>query len=447
MTTALQDANTRYRQLVARERRAWRGRGPDWLTRLREAGASGFEASGFPTRRDEAWRYTSLDFLDRQPFEPANDSRWQALRAGDIEACDLPGVHPARLVFVNGRYSEALSNPDAAGAKVTAGSLSGRLRTDPDGVRRCLGAVTGSGGDAFASLNLALMADGAFIHIAAATSAACPIELLHVSTGTDEPLMTHPRHLVVLEAGARATLIERYVALGEATYFNNAIVEIALGEGAALKHDRLQEESPNAYHLAALHVAQASESHYQLVTAALGGAWARTGVTLDLDGEGASAELGGIYLAGDRQLSDIHLDVRHNVPHCESRETFKGLLDGTGRAVFDGRILVARDAQKTAAALANDNLLLSRKAEVDTKPQLEIFADDVRCSHGTTVGQLDESMLFYLRSRGIGADAARHMLCLGFAGEVLDGFATEGVRERARDLLGRRLAAATAAVD
>ena len=439
MITALNDPARRYRELLERERRAWSGKEPDWLARLREAAATGFGSSGFPTRRDEAWRYTSLDFLGRQPFEPAGDAEPRALRTEDIAPYAIPGTGVARLVFVNGRYSEALSNPEAAGPQVTAGSLSRRLGRDPEGVRLHLGAVAGTGGDAFASLNQALMADGAYIHVAAAASADCPIELLHVATGADAPLMNHPRHLVVMEKGARATLIERYVGLGDATYFNNAVVEVALGEGAELLHDRLQEEGPGGYHLAALHIAQARESRYRQATAALGGAWARTGVTLSLDGEGACAELDGIYLAGDRQLNDIHLDVRHNVPRCESREAFKGILDGTGRAVFDGRILVARDAQKTAAALANHNLLLSRNAEVDTKPQLEIFADDVRCSHGTTVGQLDESMLFYLRSRGIGADAARQILCLGFAGEVLDRFAVEGLRERARDLLGRRL--------
>lgn len=225
-------------------------------------------------------------------------------------------------------------------------------------------------------------------------------------------------------------------------YFNNAVMEIVLGRGAELQHDRLQEESPSAYHLAALHVAQSGDSRYRHVTAAIGGAWARTGVTLSLDGERAAAELDGIYLARDRQINDVHVDVRHNVPDCTSRETYKGILDGSGRAVFDGRILVERNAQKTDAALSNDNLVLSRKAEVDTKPQLEIYADDVRCSHGTTVGQLDDTMMFYLRSRGISHDAARQMLCLGFADEILNRFSTKSLRERAKTLLGNRLAVA-----
>lgn len=445
MTTTTADAGRRYRQLVAAHRREKSRKEPQWLDLLREAGARHFEASGFPTRRDEAWRYTSLDFLERHPFAPASDSPFEALQQEDIEPWLLRETETARLVFVNGRYSEQLSRPGAAGARVTAGSLRERLDADAEGVRSHLGAVADPGSDAFASLNAVLMVDGAFIHVAAGGVASCPIELLHISVGMDEPAMAHPHHLVVLEEGARASLIERYVALGEAVYFNNAVMEIVLGRGAELQHDRLQEESPSAYHLAALHVAQSGDSRYRHATAAIGGAWARTGVTLSLDGERAAAELDGIYLARDRQINDVHLDVRHNVPDCASRETFKGILDGSGRAVFDGRILVERDAQRTDAALSNDNLVLSRNAEVDTKPQLEIYADDVRCSHGTTVGQLDDAMLFYLRSRGISRDTARQMLCLGFADEILNRFSTESVRERARALLGNRLALAAQA--
>jgi Fe-S cluster assembly protein SufD len=439
MTTTMRDPDTRYRELVSSHRREWPGQGPDWLVRLREQGATRFEESGFPTRRDEAWRYTSLEFLERHAFQPAGDIPFRALQTEDIEPWLLPQTRTARLVFVNGRYSESLSSPESAGHGVTLGSLREHLERDRDGVRKHLGTIADGAADAFASLNMALMADGAFVRVAAGATVSRPIELLHVSVGMDEPAMAHPHHLIVLEDGARASLIERYVALGDAMYFNNAMVEVSLGEGAELFHDRLQEESTNAYHLAALHVAQAAASRYRHVTAALGGAWARTGITLGLDGEGAVAELDGVYLARDRQLNDVHLDVRHNVPRCESRERFKGILDGMGRAVFDGRILVARDAQKTDAALSNDNLMLSRKAEIDTKPQLEIYADDVRCSHGTTVGQLDEAMLFYLRSRGIDADEARQMLCLGFAGEILERFSAEGVRQRARGLLARRL--------
>ncbi len=234
-------------------------------------------------------------------------------------------------------------------------------------------------------------------------------------------------------------MIERYCGLGKGSYFNNALIEVVLGDGSELVHERVQEESPNAQHLSDLHVRLGGRSRYRLVQAALGGAWSRTEVRVVFDGEGAEAELDGLMLAGDKQLNDVHLDVQHAVPHCTSRETFKGILDGSGRVVFDGHIVVARAAQKTDAVLANDNLMLSRAAEVDTKPQLEIYADDVKCSHGTTVGELDPDMLFYLRTRGIPEAQARQMLCQGFAAEIFEHMPHAALRTRVTRLLAARL--------
>ena len=440
MTVGVIDPNLRFRDLVASEETSWAADQPDWLVRLRKTAADHFGRHGFPNPRDEAWRYTSLDFLRHQPFVPARRETPEPVGPADMAPFALAGRRTARLVFVNGRYSDALSDSGPAGQGILAGSLRQRLAGDPGGVGAHLGRLGGADADAFGALNAALMEDGAFVHISAGTQVEHPIEILHISAGADEPRIVHPRHVVVLEAGASAAIAERYVALGDdASYFNNVVIEISLGEGAELRHDRLQEESGASYHLAGLRIEQAAASRYRQVTAALGGIWARTGITLTFAGEQAAAAIDGLYVARDRQLNDVHLDVRHEVPRCESRESFKGILDGRGRAVFDGRVLVARDAQQTDARLSNDNLLLSRNAEVDTKPQLEIYADDVRCSHGTTVGQLDEAMLFYLRSRGIGREAARQMLCLGFAGEVLDAFDTPELRERARALLQRRL--------
>jgi Fe-S cluster assembly protein SufD len=266
-----------------------------------------------------------------------------------------------------------------------------------------------------------------------------PIELIHLSVGMDEPRVAQPRQLVVLEDGAQARLIERYVSLGRSIYCTNSVLELTLGADAVLEHQRIQDESPNAFHISGLYLSQGRGSSYRGINLGLGAAWARTDLVVRFSGEHAECDLSGLYLAGDQQLMDFHLDVDHRHPNCTSRETFKGILYGKGRAVFDGRVFVARDAQKTDAAMSNKNLLLSEGAEVDTKPQLEINADDVKCSHGTTVGQIEPEMLFYLRSRGISAPLARRMLCLGFAGEILDRIRPDALRDRLTELVGRRL--------
>jgi Fe-S cluster assembly protein SufD len=258
----------------------------------------------------------------------------------------------------------------------------------------------------------------------------------------DEPRLAQPRHVIDLADGAEARIIERYVSLGESLYCTNSVLEVSLGKGARLDHDRVQLESRNAYHITGFYLSQAEDSRYRGVNLGLGGAWARTDLVVRFAGEHADCDLKGLYLAGDGQVMDYHLDVNHAVPHCASREAFKGILYGKGRAVFDGDVRVEVDAQKSDAHLSNKNLILSRNAEIDTKPQLEILADDVKCSHGTTVGQIEPEMLFYLRSRGIAAPIARRMLCLGFAGEIIDALGTEALRAYVADEVGRRLEAA-----
>jgi Fe-S cluster assembly protein SufD len=322
---------------------------------------------------------------------------------------------------------------------VRAGGLRDLLDSEPDLLRNRLGRVAGEGAHVFAALNTAGMDDGFVLLVEPGVRVERPIEIVHLSLGMDEPRLAQPRNLVDLGEGASATLIERYVSLGESLYCTNAVLEISLGTGAGLTHYRVQQESPNAFHLAGVYLSQAESSRYHGVSIGLGAAWSRTDLVAGFVGEGAQCDLDGLYLSGDGQTMDFHLDVRHEVPACTSRESFKGILYGKGRAVFDGRVYVARDAQKTDAQLSNRNLVLSRGAEVDTKPQLEILADDVKCSHGTTVGQLDRESLFYLRSRGIPANQARRMLCVGFAGEVLDALELEPLRDYVALEVGARL--------
>jgi Fe-S cluster assembly protein SufD len=431
----------RYQSLVERELAARAGGGPEWLDARRRAAADRAREVGLPHRKQEAWKYTSVEPLLQHAFVPA-ETRGTRLSEADLAPHLLEETAGGRIVFVNGRFEPGLSALDGAGAAQVV-SLAEALSGDAQGAVQLLGSLTGAGEHVFAALNTAAMEDGALVRIPEGVSLEQPLEILHLSVASADPQVVQPRNLIVVEPGARARLVERFVSVGQPLYFNNVVDEILLGESAVLEHERLQTESPNAFHMAGLHVDQAGGSRYRCVTAALGAGWARTEVRVRFRAPGAECEVDGLYLAGDGQLVDFHLDVDHDVPGCTSRENFRGILDGRGRAVFDGRVLVQKQAQKTAAHLANANLMLSRNAEIDTKPQLEIFADDVQCSHGTTVGQLDPEALFYLRSRGLSETVARKMLSLGFAGAILERYLTDGVRRQADAVLQARLESAS----
>lgn len=435
---AIPEPVERYRELLDNAAPRLPARQTGWLAAQRALAAKHFIAEGFPTRRNEDWRYTSLDRVLEQRWEiPA--APFSALMDLDIEDFRLVGDAAALVVFANGRWVPELSDTRALASTLRVGSLRTALENEPDRLVQHLGRAAPAVASSFAALNTALIDDGLFVHIPADVKLEKPIEILHLAIGQDEPPLLLPRNLVVLEDGAEATLVEHYASLGDAAYFNNGLTEVLLGERARLEHARLQDESPAARHIGQVFVRQGRHSLYRGIGVSLGSLWSRTEYHNAMREEHARCELDGLYVAGDGQLSDFHLDIEHAVPHCSSRERFKGVLIGRGRAVFDGRILVAMDAQKTDAQLANDNLLLSRDAEVDTKPQLEIYADDVKCSHGTTIGQLEPAQLFYLRSRGIGTEDARRMLCLGFAAEVLADCSAEGFRTRVEQRLQQLL--------
>jgi Fe-S cluster assembly protein SufD len=407
-----------------------------WLQQTRARARGTIAELPVPNRKLEAWRYTGIDGLLKNTFQtPAVAS--DAAQVLDVGAWLEPDYAAYRVVLVNGRCQAHASQISGLPKGVTLGSLRAALSTDPELLAAWFGQTARHDEHLFTALNTALINDGLFLHLDRGVVLDRPIEVIYLNAEQEQPLLVQPRNLVVLEAGARATLVERFIGAGEATYFHNGLTELALRRGAALQHYRVQEENRQAYHLSSLFLTQERDSAYRGITLAFGGAWARTDYRAAFKEEGARCDLSGLYTVGDRQLSDFHLDVRHSVPGCASREQFKGILYGKGRAVFDGRILVEKQAQHTDAHLSNDNLLLTRDAEIDTKPQLEIYADDVKCSHGTTVGQLDPQQLFYLRSRGIDAGMARRMLCLGFAGEIIDGIDLPELR----DYASRRLSA------
>jgi Fe-S cluster assembly protein SufD len=412
--------------------------GPDWLAAQRSSARARIESQGVPTAKSEGWRYTGLRALLEQGFQSV-DEPVTALLAEDIEDVLIPGLDAHRVVVVNGRYAPQLSSPGELPPGVRIGSLRETLENDPDALEGLLTHVAGEGSHVFASLNTAAMDDGLVLLLGRGAVVERPIELIHLSVGMDEPRVAQPRHVVGLADGAQAELIERYVSLGDSLYCTNSLLEISLGRDAVLSHRRVQLESPNAFHITGLYLSQGDNSRYDAVNIGLGGAWARTDLVARFRGEHAECNLSGLYLAGDKQLMDYHMDVRHDLPNCVSRENFKGIVYGKGKAVFDGLVYVAPGAQKTDAAMSNRNLMLSQNAEVDTKPQLEIYADDVKCSHGTTVGQIEPEMLFYLRSRGIAASLARRMLCLGFAGEIIDALGNDGLEQYVAEQVGERL--------
>ncbi|NNJ95207.1 MAG: Fe-S cluster assembly protein SufD [Halobacteria archaeon] len=390
-----------------------------WILKNRDMAIDALKDLPFPDRKQEDWRYTSPNALLEHCFHPVTDT-FDALQDLDIDELLLQGLDAHRLVFANGRFNPALSDVQGLPRGITVTSLRQAIRDRSDQLALWLGKLSKNGRDAFTAMNGAEMNDGLFIHVPDGQTVDRPIEVLFVTVGMNEAIVVQPRNLIVLGQGARATLIERYASTGASLYFNNGISEVVLEQGADLQHYRLQTESGNAYHLHTNFVAQAADSAYTSTGYSLGGCWSRSDTELRFTAEGARAELAGLFTVGDRQVNDMRLNIDHAVPGCSSESNFRGLLHGRGRGVFDGRIVVARDAQDTEAHLNNANLLLTRNAEIDTKPQLEIYADNVKCSHGTTVGQLEEAQLFYLRSRGIAADEAQRMLSLGFAGEILD---------------------------
>ncbi len=390
--------------------------GPRWLHELRDAAMECFTEQGFPTARQEDWKFTNLNPLTRASFELARPGEGKFVE-------DLPCDGPC-LVFVNGHFMPALSGQDPA-----AGHFAG---APPAFLERHLARYADYRKHPFVALNTAFLDGGAFVHIPARAIAERPIHIVHISTGSQPAQVSHPRSLIVVEAGAHASVTETFI--GEGEYFTNAVTEIVAGEGAMVEHSKLQIESVRAFHISSIHIRQSRASVVASRSFAFGGALARTAIDAVLE-EGCESTLNGLYKVTGKQHVDTRTSIDHAKPNAASHELYKGILDGHSSAVFNGKIIVRKDAQKTDAKQTNKNLVLSEDATINTKPQLEIFADDVRCTHGATIGQLDEEAIFYLRSRGIDREHARTMLLNAFAHEVIDQVRSESFR----DYVGRRL--------
>ena len=414
---------------------------PAWLLPLRKAGMARFAELGFPTTHDEDWRFTNVAPLAKLPFKPMFEPAADATAKSALENYIFAHVPGPRLVFVNGHYSATLSSIGKlpAGAKVS--SLAVALTSDSVFIEKQLGRCALTEDNSFAALNQAFFLDGGFVHVPAGVLIVEPIQFIFVSTAKQSGETIQPRNLIVAGADSKATVIESYLSTHNAAYFTNAVTEIAAGDNATLEHVKFQDEAADAFHLATIAAQLGRASNVSVHSFALGAKLSRNNIRTNLAGEGLECILNGLYLTRGEQLADHHMIVEHAQPRCASHEYFNGILDDKSKGVFHGRILVRPFAQKTDAKQTNKNLLLSDDATVDTKPQLEIYADDVKCTHGATVGQLNDESIFYLRSRGIGKDTARRMLIHAFAGEIIARVKCDSVREELDKIVWERLEA------
>jgi Fe-S cluster assembly protein SufD len=413
--------------------------GPEWLDPLRRAAAARFAAVGFPASRDEEWRFTPIGPIAQTAWRPSPGL------AATVDAERLaPFVfgHPewSTLVFVNGAYSASRSRIADLPEGVRVGSLAEALRTDGAVLQAHLARHAPIEGSPFTALNTAGFRDGGLVHVPAGLELEGPVHFVFLTTPDAEGTAIHPRNLIVVERGARASVIESYVTLApDGVYWTNPVTEVAAAAGSWLEHTRIQRESERAQHVALTHVDQGRDSHYRSFSMAMGGALARHNLHVRLNDENIETLMYGLYLTRGDQVVDNHTAIFHDQPNCRSWEVYKGVLDGRSRAVFNGKVFVQPVAQKTDAKQTNRNLLLSDLAKVDTKPQLEIFADDVKCTHGATVGRLDDIALFYARSRGVPREAAERLLTYAFAAEVIEEVALEPVRRELDRLVLERL--------
>ena len=414
---------------------------PKWLAPVRKAGLASFADQGFPTLHDEDWRFTNVAPIAKLNFQLAKEVSVNGAETKLIDESAFAKLSGHRLVFVNGFFCAKLSSlkPVAGGVRIE--NLSAALAKDSALIEKHLGKYAHTASNTFAALNQAFFTDGAFIFVPAGVEVAEPVQLIYISSAKQNGETILPRNLVIAEANSKLTVVESYISTGNVAYFTNAVTEILAGESARVEHVKLQDEATDAFHIATIAGEFGRTSNVTVHSFALGAKLSRTNIRTKLAGEGLECILNGLYLTRGEQLADHHMIVEHAQPHCASHEYFNGILDDKSKGIFHGRIYVHPIAQKTDAKQTNKNLLLSDDATADTKPQLEIYADDVKCTHGATIGQLNDESIFYLRSRGIGTDTARQMLIHAFAGEIIERIKCEPAREVIDKLVWNRLEA------
>lgn len=399
-----------------------------WLDALRETGIEQFSAIGLPTIKTESWKYT------RFPNMEGTDFRLAAWEDGQVNINAVPKLfansdEAIRLVYVNGFIRPELSHLGRLPKGVSLEPLAQVLETDPDFIKAHLSDPDYGYDQGFSALNAAMMESGTVFRVAKGVVVTQPIEIIYLNGGTEAPIVRHPRNLFVLEDGSQATLIKHHAGIATGAYFNNAVTEIVVGDGAILRHYTIQADCLEALHLSAINVRVGRDATYETFNLAIGGRLSRTETRVRLEGRGGHCNLSGAYLMKAREHCDNTTIIDHLVPDTTAREVFKGVLNDEARGVFQGKLIVHKDAQRTDGYQMSRALLLSNRAEMDAKPELEIYADDVKCSHGSTTGQIDENALFYLRSRGIPDALARNLLIQSFISEALEEISDERVRE------------------
>jgi Fe-S cluster assembly protein SufD len=404
---------------------------------MRRGAMQRFKELGFPTTRQEEWRFTNILPITKIQFQPILRNELHGVTKSDLQPYALD--HALRLVFVDGMFSQELSDSSSHPAGLIAGSLAETLKKHPDTIQSYFNYLVMGEENAFTTLNTAFLWDGAYISVPQGVILENPIQLLFVATHREQVYAAQPRNLIIAGIDSQCKIIEMYVGLAQNTYLTNTVTEISLGDNAVVEHDKFQVEGVNAYHIGTTHVQMNAASRFTSNVISLGGSIVRNNLTARFDAEGAECILNGLSLGRGTQVVDNHTVIDHAKPHCASHELYKSILDGASKGIFNGKVFVRKDAQKTDAKQTNKTLLLSDDATMNTKPQLEIFADDVKCTHGATIGQLDDEQIFYLRSRGIGLDAARDILTSAFAGDVVNRITIEPFRRQVERMIHDRL--------
>jgi Fe-S cluster assembly protein SufD len=416
-----------------------------WLRELRSNGFARFIERGFPTLRDEDWRFTNIAPISQTPFHLIRNGSHghHAPSRIELEAYQLPGA-ASELVFIDGRFAPALSSPGHLPQGASAVSLAGQIARDANVLEAYLGRYLDMSRDAFSALNTAFLEDGAYVHVTKGTIVEAPIHLLFVSTAHDDGVVTHPRNLIVADENSQVTVIEEYVSLGHGAGKNSAALcntatELIAGDHSVVSHIMVEREDVQDFNVSTLRIQQGRAADVSSHSVLAGGGIVRNNVHPVLAGEGGECLINGLFVGSGHQHLDNYMLVEHASPRCGSRQFYNGILADRAHGVFHGRIIVHKDAQKTDAKQTNRNLLLSDTAQIDTKPQLEIYADDVKCTHGATIGQIEEGALFYLRSRGIDEASAHRLLLVAFASECLDRMKEGAARTHVEKLINECL--------
>lgn len=415
---------------------------PGSLKALRAAGAEAFKTLGFPTTRNEDWHYTSVSAIASAQYAPAIERPVGTLDPAALAPYTFGGTWPL-MVFLNGRFAPALSQLSALPAGIRVLDLATATAQEPELLGKFLGTAAPADRDGFTALNAAFAGEGTLIHVAKEMVIDAPLHVLHVTDANGANLMSHPRHVIVVERHAKASVVESYIGLADVPYFTNAVVEAFVEDGATLQIVRVQRESRTAHHIGTVEARQGRDSHFLTFTFQTGAALSRSNIYTVLGGEGCGCTMNGLYMLDGEQHGDHQTRVEHAKENCFSREQYKGLLDGASHGVFNGKVYVHPEAQKTDGKQTNNTLLLSEEARIDAKPQLEIFADDVKCTHGATVGRMDETALFYLKSRGVGKTLAKQLLMYAFAADVLETIDNPAIVEALETLTVERFTGST----